>query len=179
MTGIASSRRTVLRLSVLTILIASALVMSWFGGVARAQTPKKYLQKRKHIEKRAREEIGTRYSYGGSSPGGFDCSGFTSWVFRGHGAALPHSSGAQFALGRRGRFKRIWKRTRLHTGDLVFFDTTGGRIGHVGIFVGGGRFVSATSSSGVRLASVRDPYYWGPLYVGATRVPALMNPKWR
>jgi cell wall-associated NlpC family hydrolase len=176
MTGTCTRLWCYARIAVLVGTIVSILGVSWFGSVAMAHGPKKYVQKRRHIEKRARKMIGVRYSYGGGSPGGFDCSGFTSWVFRGHGATLPHSSDAQFALGDSGAFKRVWKRNHLHTGDLVFFDTTSGRIGHVGIYVGGVKFISATSSRGVQVVSIRDPYYWGPRYVGATRVPALMNP---
>jgi peptidoglycan endopeptidase LytE len=103
------------------------------------------------------------------SPGGFDCSGLTKWTFKRH-ASLPHSAGSQFRLaGERGA-KRVWRRANLRKGDLVFFDTTSSRIGHAGVYIGHGRFVSATTSSGVKKDSVWDPYYWGPRYVGATRL---------
>ncbi|MDP9227275.1 MAG: NlpC/P60 family protein, partial [Actinomycetota bacterium] len=75
-------------------------------------------------------------------------------------------------LGSHKGYRRIWKRTHLKTGDLVFFHTTSSYIGHAGIYIGHDRFVSATSSSGVHIDSVYDPYYWGPRFVGATRVPA-------
>ena len=129
---------------------------------------------RAHVENRARSQIGAPYSYGGGSPSGFDCSGFTRWVYRDHGANLPHSSDAQFELAGDNGYKRVWDRADLHVGDLVFHDTDSGRIGHVGIYVGGGRFISATSSEGVQVRSLYDSY-WGPRWVGATRVPATRD----
>jgi cell wall-associated NlpC family hydrolase len=86
---------------------------------------------------------------------------------------LPHNAGAQFSLGGDGNYRHLWKKRKLATGDLVFFDTTSGRVGHVGIYVGRGRFIHASSSNGVRIDSVHDPYYYSPRFVGAVRVPAL------
>ncbi|HEV2754164.1 MAG TPA: C40 family peptidase [Actinomycetota bacterium] len=140
---------------------------------AHAHHVRDYEKERNHVESRARRQMGAAYSYGGASPRGFDCSGFTRWVFGGHGASLPHSSQAQFDMGQRSGFRRIHYRTRLREGDLVFHKTTSARVGHVGIYVGGGKFISATSS-GVRVRSLYDSY-WGPRWVGATRVPATME----
>jgi cell wall-associated NlpC family hydrolase len=139
---------------------------------AQAHSPADYRTERSHIESRAKNELGAPYRSGGTSPGGFDCSGFTRWVFSSHGANLPHSSSAQFSLGDRKGYKRIWDRKELETGDLVFFRTTYARVGHVGIYLGHGKFISSTSSSGVKVDSVYDPYYWGSRWVGATRLPA-------
>jgi len=130
---------------------------------------------RSHIETRATNQVGAGYSSGGSSPSGFDCSGLTRWTFLEHGANLPHSSIEQFYLGEEEGHKRVWKRSQLKVGDLVFHKTTSARVGHVGIYVGNGEFVSTTSSEGVRVRSLYDPYYWGSRWVGATRLPATMN----
>ena len=81
----------------------------------------------------------------------------------------------QWRLGSRSAHRRIWKRKNLKKGDLVFHKTTSARVGHVGIYIGRGKFVSATSSSGVRVRSVWDRYYWGPRWVGAVRVKALRS----
>ena len=154
--------------TIVAVFAALSVVMS---GPASAHHLSNHIKERRHIEDRARSAKGTPYSYGGTSRGGFDCSGFTRWTFMEHGASLPHSSIEQFNMGRRHGYKRIWKRSRLHPGDLVFFKTTSARVGHAGIYVGGGKFISSTSSRGVRVDSMRDSY-WGPRYVGATRVPA-------
>ena len=141
-------------------------------GTAAAHAPQDFQAERGHVESRAKSQLGSSYRAGGMSPGGFDCSGFTRWVFTGHGANLPHSSSAQFDLAGRKGYKRVWNRQKLERGDLVFFRTTSARVGHVGIYIGGGRFISSTSSSGVKVDSVYDSYYWGSRWVGATRLPA-------
>jgi cell wall-associated NlpC family hydrolase len=153
----------------------SSLMMLTVTGPAYAHHLDNAHKQRKHIEERARRQVGTRYASGGTSPRGFDCSGLTRWTFLDHGANLPHSSTDQFYMAGRKGHKRIWKRSRLKVGDLVFHKTTSARVGHVGIYIGGGRFISSTSSEGVRVRSLYDPYYWGPRWVGATRLPATMN----
>ena len=131
---------------------------------------------RRHIKERAKSQIGAQYESGGESPGGFDCSGLTRWTFKEHGADLPHSSEEQFKLAGENDYERIWKRKDLQVGDLVFHKTGSDRVGHAGIYVGRGRFVSTTSSEGVRVRSLYDPYYWGRRWVGATRVPVTADP---
>ena len=121
------------------------------------------------IVQRALGEIGTPYVYGGMSPGGFDCSGFTRWVYEGFGITLPHSSSAQYALGGSDGYVTIDSPADLKPGDLVFQATGGYGVGHAGIYVGNGHFVSATSSEGVQVKSLYDSY-WGPLWVGGVRV---------
>jgi cell wall-associated NlpC family hydrolase len=81
----------------------------------------------------ARTQLGVPYVYGGSSPGGFDCSGLVMWVYGRLGIALPHNAAALYAVGRRvplGHMK---------PGDLVFFHG----LGHVGIYIGHGRMIHA------------------------------------
>lgn len=113
--------------------------------------------------------VGSPYSYGGTSPAGFDCSGFTSWVYSHVGITLPHSSSAQYSLGGTDEFTHIASMDDLEVGDLVFHATGGSGVGHVGIYIGDGRFVSATSSEGIQVRSLSDSY-WGPLWVGGVRI---------
>jgi cell wall-associated NlpC family hydrolase len=82
----------------------------------------------------AKRFIGVPYVWGGSGPRGFDCSGLVRYVYKRFGIELPHSSYADFGLGR-----RVASRWALKPGDLVFF----GGLGHVGLYVGHGKFIHA------------------------------------
>ena len=156
------------------VLVGIFVALATLGGPAQAHTRRDDGEQRSHIRSRARSAIGSPYRYGGSSRSGFDCSGFTMWTWDDHGANLPHSSMDQFRLGERDAYKRIWKRRNLKVGDLVFHKTTSARVGHAGIYIGDGRFISSTSSSGVRVRNLHDSY-WGPRWVAATRVPAVIT----
>jgi NlpC/P60 family len=169
--GITGSKLCLRSLKYLALGILGAFVLT-VGNVASAHTFSDWHQERLHIKRRAKRELGVPYVYGGTSPSGFDCSGFTRWTFYNNGADLPHSAARQFKLGRRYGFVRIWKKSHLRKADLVFFNTSGSGVSHAGIYIGHGKFISATSSSGVHIDSVYDRYYWGRRFVGATRVPA-------
>lgn len=120
------------------------------------------------IKEVALSQVGVPYSYGGSTPAGFDCSGLTSWVYSHVGVTLPHSSSAQYSLGGSGDFISIASIEDLEIGDLVFHGDPSD-IQHVGIYVGNNEFVSTTSSAGVQVRSLFDSY-WGPLWVGGVRL---------
>jgi len=105
---------------------------------------------------------GVPYVFGGTSKSGFDCSGYTQYVFKGSGISLPRTSQEQFNVG------SSIKKDQLQTGDLVFFTTYAKGPSHVGIYIGGGNFVHA-SNSGVRTTSLSDGYY-SSRYLGARRV---------
>ena len=100
---------------------------------------------------------------GGTSLAGFDCSGFTSYVYKNLGLTLPRTSQAQFKTG------TAVSKTNLREGDLVFFNTSGRGVSHVGIYVGNGKFSHSSSSRGVTITSLSDSY-WSKRYVGAKRV---------
>lgn len=97
--------------------------------------------------------LGTPYRYGGSSHNGTDCSGFTMAVFGAFGVSLPHGATSQYYMCR-----GVSSAERA-PGDLVFFATGGSGIGHVGIYLGGGQFIHASTSSGVIISSLSESYY--------------------
>ena len=106
---------------------------------------------------------GVPYKFGGTTPAGFDCSGYIRHVFQKVGVQLPRQADEQYTVGKKG------EKQNLQPGDLVFFETYEPGVSHSGIYIGDGQFISATSSSGVAVADIDDSY-WGPRYVGAKRV---------
>lgn len=115
------------------------------------------------IVERALSLQGTSYVFGGTSKSGFDCSGFTKYVYSGSGISLPRTSYDQFASG------TSVSKDNLQPGDLVFFTTYAKGASHVGIYIGGGRFVHAANpSSGVKTSSLSDSFY-SSRYLGARR----------
>jgi len=114
----------------------------------------------------AQQFIGCPYVYGGSGPDVFDCSGFTMYVFAQYGYELYHSARSQFASG-----MEITKEELL-PGDLVFFsnyETTW--IGHVGIYMGNGEFIHASSSKGVIISSMYSDWYSSHYVCSARIIP--------
>jgi len=100
----------------------------------------------------AKKFLGVRYRYGGSSPSGFDCSGFVQYVFKHFDIKLERTSESQGEHG-----EKVSK-DELKVADLVFFDTNGGlnRIEHVGIYIGGGKFIHASSGRSTRKVVISD-----------------------
>lgn len=108
---------------------------------------------------------GVPYRIGGDSPDGFDCSGFTQYVFARHGVVLPRETGQQSGIGDQVEDEAI------EAGDLLFFSTTSSSLpSHVAIAMGPDEFVHAPSSAGVVRVERRSARYWSERYVGARRV---------
>lgn len=116
--------------------------------------------KRYSIVKTAEKYLGVRYKFGGGDPSGFDCSGYSSYVYKLNGLLLPHSAQQQFANGKRIGIKKA------KPGDLVFFRTSGWKISHVAIYMGDYRFIHAPSrGKSVSFDDIRKDY-WRKRYAG-------------
>ncbi|AHF06433.1 C40 family peptidase [Desulfitobacterium metallireducens] len=119
--------------------------------------------KTQQILSTAQNYTGAPYLWGGNTPSGFDCSGFTQYVFAKNGITLPRVSRDQYNIGTPVRFNA------LQPGDLVIFSfLSSGQVSHVGIYIGDNQFLSATTSKGVIISSFSP--YWKNAYIGAKRV---------
>lgn len=110
------------------------------------------------------EWYGVRYRTGGNTKSGVDCSGFTVAVYSAaYGIALPRVSRDQY------RISRKISTTELQEGDLVFFNTNGSGVSHVGVYLGHNKFIHASVSRGVMVNDLFEPYYL-KRYYGAGRI---------
>lgn len=131
--------------------VSAPVSVSGAGGSAVVSSAMKYL--------------GARYVFGGTSPAGFDCSGFVWYVHKMLGKSVSRGLWGQLNGGPRIAL------SALQPGDTVFFaNTYMPGLSHAGIYIGGGRFIHASDeSSGVKISSLSDSY-WGPRYIGASRL---------
>lgn len=116
------------------------------------------------VVERARTFAGTAYRAGGSSPDGFDCSGFVQYLYGQAGIRLPRTASEQFDVG------LSVKASRLVPGDLVFFRTDGRRVTHVGVVVGEDTFIHAPNTRSRIRTDRLDGRYWQQRYAGARRI---------
>jgi len=114
------------------------------------------------IINKAKSFIGTPYVWGGTSPGGFDCSGFIQYVYQENNVVIPRT------------VSEIWNFSQVVSspsiGDLVFFETYQPGPSHMGIYLGNGNFIHAGSSRGVEISNLNDNSYWKTRYLGAKRI---------
>jgi cell wall-associated NlpC family hydrolase len=116
------------------------------------------------VAQQAIKFVGTPYVWGGTNPHGFDCSGFTQYVYSQNGVAVPRNSYEQFNVG-----KEIHK-NELQPGDLVFFTTYAPGPSHLGIYIGDGKFVHALNQEAGVTTSTLDADYYRDRFLGAKRV---------
>jgi len=149
-----------IRLALLVLVLIAFISARAGGALGATSRSERTTARQAKVVTYARHLLGVRYSYGGSSPrSGFDCSGFTRFVFAHFGVSLPHYSVAQFSRGHR------VGRAALKPGDLVFFDG----LGHVGIYVGHGRFIHAPHT-GTRVSVEPLRGWYSSRFTGARRV---------
>lgn len=116
------------------------------------------------VLKTAKKYLGVPYVWGGTSPSGFDCSGFTHYALLQNGVIVPRTTELQYNSG------TAVSKSNLRPGDLVFFTTYKAGPSHVGIYLGDNQFIHASSGAGkIVISDIRNTYY-AQRYIGARRV---------
>lgn len=115
------------------------------------------------IIKTAKSYTGAPYVFGGSTPSGFDCSGFLQFIFEKNGIMIPRLADEQYLLGVEK------KKSDLVPGDLVFFTTYAEGASHCGLYLGDDQFIHTSASKGVRVDKLSDSY-WKPKYLGGKHI---------
>jgi peptidoglycan DL-endopeptidase LytE len=126
-------------------------------GVTATPVPAPTVSKAQMVIDEAKKYIGTPYLWGGNTPAGFDCSGYTSYVYSKIGVTIPRTAATQWS-----GLKAV---SNPNPGDLVFFETYAPGPTHVGIYLGNNQFIQA-GSKGVSIADMTNSY-WKPIYLGA------------
>lgn len=146
------------------VLLAGSLLAACGGAPTREETVSGTAIKASNA---AVSMLGKPYHYGGNNPKGFDCSGLVYYSFSRAGVKVPRSTDAQRKAA------LPVSASKLHMGDLLFFDQEGKRSSHVAIYIGDGAFVHAPSTGKrVRTDRLIDPY-WKTHFVGARRFNGL------
>jgi murein DD-endopeptidase / murein LD-carboxypeptidase len=135
-------------------LLAAGIALTSMAAPAMAATK---------LEQTVDKVLGVSYRWGGTTTAGFDCSGFTMHVFEKFGISLPHQTKSQAKKG-----VKVAK-SELRPGDLVFFNTNGKGISHVGVYMGNGEFAHSSSKYGVKISKLSEAYY-ANRYVTARRI---------
>jgi len=155
------------RVTCLMLLLGSSVVVAaCFTAKPEMPTPSRSgglapePRERQNVVEIARKHVGAPYRWGGSSPEGFDCSGFVQYVYAQVGVSLPHNAAKQYILG------TPVARDRLEPGDLVFFDD----LRHNGIYLGNGHFIHARRSGKRVTVSALDEAWYAERWVGARRL---------
>jgi cell wall-associated NlpC family hydrolase len=155
------SKNRVFKYGVLSLIAAIAIFFSPVIGDDKAEASTLTAEQ---LQTTAKQFIGVKYSYGGTTTAGFDCSGYVRHVYNKVGVSLPRTSKSMYGTG------SAVKKSNLKAGDLVFFNTSGKGISHVGIYIGSNKFIHSMTGKGVTITDINDKWYWGSRYVGAKRV---------
>lgn len=147
-------------LMMIAVLLISAAPIMTSEAEASGATPDQ-------IAEYALKFKGVPYKWGGTTPTGFDCSGYILYVYNHFGISLPRTSAEQFGVG------TAVSKSNLKKGDLVFFaNTYKPGISHTGIYIGNGNVISA-ESQGISISNINTNPYWAPKYAGAKRLSSV------
>jgi cell wall-associated NlpC family hydrolase len=142
---------------------SSSDMSSVLGAAIGSKTADTNSTKATEIIKNAQKYMGVPYVWGGDTPTGWDCSGYTQYVMRESGITIPRTAAEQYATG------TAVNKKDLKTGDLVFFTTYKPGASHVGFYMGDGKFIHASSAAQkVTINSLSEDYYTEH-YIGARR----------
>ncbi|WP_078411010.1 C40 family peptidase [Priestia abyssalis] len=117
------------------------------------------VNKSAQVVKEAKKYAGTPYKWGGTTPKGFDCSGYLNYVYE-------KAAGVNLSRTVEGIYKQGTKVSKPQVGDIVFFETYKPGASHAGIYIGNGQFIHSSSSKGVSVASMSSSY-WSKRYIGS------------
>ncbi|MGM9951530.1 MAG: C40 family peptidase [Lysinibacillus sp.] len=157
-------KNRVLKSGVMALFAAIAIFFSPVMGDDKAEASTLTAEQ---LQTTAKKFLGVKYSYGGTSTAGFDCSGYVRHVYSQIGVSLPRTSKSMYGTG------SAVNKGDLKAGDLVFFNTSGKGVSHVGIYIGDNKFIHSMTSKGVTITDINDKWYWGSRYVGAKRVATV------
>ena len=147
------------------IIISAILSLTMLFGIlapVNTEASTKTISTAESIILEGTKYIGTKYRYGGTTPSGFDCSGFVGYTYKKvTGKTLPRTSKGLYSSG------TSIKKNQLQKGDILVFNTSGKGASHVAIYIGDNKFIHS-ASKGVRIDSLSNSY-WGPKYMGAKR----------
>ncbi|MGE8078287.1 C40 family peptidase [Peribacillus loiseleuriae] len=142
--------------------VVGANTYKLLGVTKAAQVKTSSANKSSELVKVAKKQLNVRYVWGGTTPKGFDCSGFLSYVYKeSENVSLPRTVS--------GIYKKGVKVSKPQVGDVVFFETYQSGASHAGIYIGGNQFIHSSSSNGVSISSLNNSY-WSARYIGAKRI---------
>ncbi|OIK11665.1 C40 family peptidase [Bacillus sp. MUM 13] len=148
------------------VLFAAVIILSLFLELLAPSSRAEAAFSSEKVVQEGKKYIGVHYRYGGTTPSGFDCSGFVGYTYRkATGKILPRTASGIFSTG------QYVSRSSLKKGDIVFFSTIKSKRGasHTGIYIGGSKFIHASTSKGVSIDSLKTSY-WRAKFIGARRL---------